>query len=341
MKERLLSFVKEAYRHACIGTKEVRTPSELQRMFSLAVQCVQLVASYIEIDTGLMLRRVLYDEATSFLDRPYVPGASVENLTLSQDPGANCVAQQYAQWYKNMCDSAVPGGRMAGVVFSEVKRGFSGSGMDNFTDVAELRVLYSLIGGYGMAVIESGLVRLISAKAERIKAFLVENSSALHNFKQKHEDPDSWESVCLTVTRDMKDLDEFLANAVACGNAMALRRVIADAVQESQKAVVPFAGSSVSMAIMATQQDAYESSTGLATLAQESCGIVDPFGGFDVDQSVRSAVASLGSTTQEIQSTWAFLPFAFAASFAAEPWKRASYDPELDGMPCHDTRPPA
>ena len=106
MKERLLSFVKEAYRHACIGTKEVRTPSELQRMFSLAVQCVQLVASYIEIDTGLMLRRVLYDEATSFLDRPYVPGASVENLTLSQDPGANCVAQQYAQWYKNMCDSA-------------------------------------------------------------------------------------------------------------------------------------------------------------------------------------------------------------------------------------------
>ena len=331
IKERLLTFVKETYRNACMGTKEIRTPSELQRIFSLAVQCVQLVASYIEMDTGLILRRVLYDEATSFLDSPYVPGTSVESLSRSQDPGANCVAQRYAQWYKQLCDSAVPGGRWAGVVFSEVRRGFTGSGIDNFTDVAEFRVLYSLIGGYGMAAIESGLGPLILAKAERIKAFLVENATALHNFKQKHEDPDSWESVCQTVTRDLKGLDDFLVNAVALGNAVALRSVIAEAVQESQKAVVPFTGSSVSMAIISTNREAYENASGLATLAQESCGLLAPFGALGVDQSVRSAVASLGITTQDIQNIWSFLPFAFSACFAADSWKGASYDPELDG----------
>ena len=330
-KERILSFAKETYRNTCTGNGEILTPSELKRTFSLTIHCIQLAASYIEIDTGLILRRVLYDEATSFLEYPYTPGTSLESMTTGKHQDSHGVTQHYAQWYRRLCESAVPGGRRSEVVFSHVKRGFIGNGIENFTDTAEFRVLYSMIGGYGMAVIESGLVRLIMTKAERIKAFLVENSSALHNFKQKHEDPDSWESVCQTVTRDMKDLDEFLIDSIALGNAVALRRVIAEAVHESQKALVPFTESSVSMAIMATTHDGYENASGLAMLAQESCGIIDPFGGFDIDQSVRSAIASLGATTQDIQAIWSFLPFAFAASYAARPWKNARFDPELDG----------
>jgi hypothetical protein len=41
--------------------------------------------------------------------------------------------------------------------------------MENYTDVSELIALSTLVGGYGMAVIQSDLVRLIAAKAERIK----------------------------------------------------------------------------------------------------------------------------------------------------------------------------
>jgi hypothetical protein len=254
-------------------------------------------------------------------------------LSEKNDPSAQCVTQHYSSLFKKICDEATPLGRFQGAVYSHLTKGFLGINLENLTDVSELRSLYGLIGGYGMALIESDLVRLIVGRAERIRAFIASNSSPLHNFKQKHADAEGWEAVLGAAARDIKGLDEFLADLMVIGNAVALRRGIAEAVRQSQAETVPFAGSAVAMARVAIKREAYEESTqGLSFLAQESCGLMGSLVGHDVDHSVKVAVLSLGGSTQEVQTVWSYLPFAFAAGLVSETWKAAVYDSKIDAM---------
>jgi hypothetical protein len=208
--------------------------------------------------------------------------------------------------------------------------GFTGGGMDRYTDVAELRALYSLVGGYGMAVLESDLVRLAGARAANVKAFVQANTSALQNFKTRHGDGAAWESVAAAVTRDLQGADEFLADSVVMGNVLSLRRLIAEAVRDAQSLAVPFAGRSVGMAKAALKPEAYAANHTLAFLAQESCGLMDESCGVEVDQSVKAVVAALGNSPHDVSNVWSFLPYAYAASFAAATWKGTAYDARGD-----------
>jgi NCK-associated protein 1 len=327
VRDQVESFLRDVYRRECSATnKGPPPPAHLAKVFNVACQCIQLVSTHIDLDVGTILRRVLFDEATAGISPPYLPGSAIGTLSEKADRASQSVVLHYASFYKRLCAEAVPGGAKQAVV---TPHGFLGSGMDSYTDVGEFKALYGLVGGYGMAILESDLVQLVSARAERIKAFIATNTSALHNFKQKHADPAGWEAVSVAVTRDLRGLDDFLVDACVIGNALSLRRLIAEAVRESQAMTVPFAVSSVAMAKMAIKPHAFEGSAGLAFLAQESCGLMDST---HVDQSVKVAVQALGNSTQDVQSIWSYLPYAFAASFAAETWKTTAYDSSLDGI---------
>ena len=126
-----------------------------------------------------------------------------------------------------------------------------------------------------------------------MQAFLTSNTSALHNFKCKFSEAESWEAVSQAVTRDLKGLDGFLADTIVMGNALALRKLMAEAVQQLQAVALPFAGGSVAMTKLAVKRGAYEGP--LAFLAQESCGLMD---GIDVDQSAKEAITALGGGEQ-------------------------------------------
>jgi hypothetical protein len=200
-------------------------------------------------------------QSTSCTEFPYIPGNSVAGLSEKNGPAAQCITQHYSSLFKKVCDEATPLGRFQGAVFSQLTKGFLGFNLENLTDIAELRSLYGLIGGYGMALIESDLVRVIVGRAERIRAFIASNSSALHSFKQKHADAEGWEGVLGAAARDLKGLDDFLADLMVIGNAVAMRRGIAEAVRQSQAETVPFAGSAVAMARVAIKREAYEDTT--------------------------------------------------------------------------------
>lgn len=292
--QRIQSFLRDSYRAGGMVNGEIQTPSKLAKAFAQAMTSCQMASCYIDFDMGTILRQVLFGEATGCIANPYVPGTPVGMLTVNADPATKTVAQMYSGFFKKLCEEAVPGGRFHGVVLSPLTRGFVGLGIENFVDVTELRTLYEILGGYGFAVIASDLVRLIFTRVEKIKEFITTNTSALHNFKQKHADPESWEAVVTAVTRDIKGLDEFVVDTVVVGNALGLRRLLAAAVREEQAGKVPFAEASVSMAKIAIKRSAYESQLSLAFLSQESCGLMDDHSGTDVDQSVKAALASLG-----------------------------------------------
>jgi NCK-associated protein 1 len=332
IKKKIQSYLRETYRKQCAGKGGVPPPTKLKATLENTCQALQHVSGYIEFDFGKMLRQVLYEESTSCIENHYIPGSSVANLTNALDLASQCVTQHYTSFYKKICEQAVPGGALQGAVMSPLSKGFIGHGSENFADVKEFKALYHLIGGYGMAVLESELVKIVVNRTERIKEFIMSNTSALNNFKQKHNSPDSWEATVGCMTRDIRGLDSLLVDTVIIGNALCMRRIIADAVRESQAALTPFAGASVGMAKMAIKREAYENNQTLAYLAQESCGLMDAMSGTDVDQSMKTAVQELGVSAQEIAGVWSFLPYAYAASFGTELWKSTQFDQRQDVM---------
>ena len=331
VKLKVQSFLRETYRREC-KAEGVPPPSALLRVFNMAVEALQVTLGFFDFDISTMLRKVLFDEATSCIEKPYSPGLAVGPVSTVMDPAAQCVVQHYAAFYKKLCEEAVPGGKYGGVVMSPLVKGFIGNGMDRYTDVSEMRSLYTLVGGYGMAILESELVRLVGARASNIKTFLQSNATVLQNFKTRYTDGDSWDMTTSSITRDLRGLDEFLADSAVIGNVLSLRRLIAEAVRDAQALSVPFAGGSVSTAKVALRPSAFEANLSLAYLAQESCGLMDEACGVEVDQSVKVAVTALGATPNDVSNIWSYLPYAYAVSFVADTWKSTAYDARSDVM---------
>jgi hypothetical protein len=169
VRTKFQSYLRDMYRKEVQGKNGVPPPTKLKLAFENTCQALQHASGYIDFDMGQMLRQVLFDESTSCIDNPYTPGSSVANLTNTMDPAAQCVTQFYTSFYKRLCEEAVPGGQLQGAVMSPLSRGFMGHGSENFTDVKEFKALYHLIGGYGMAVLESELIRIVVARTEKIK----------------------------------------------------------------------------------------------------------------------------------------------------------------------------
>lgn len=153
------TFLRDTYRQNC-AKGEVPPPSKLAKSFGLAAQAVQMVAAHLSVDVGAMLRRVLFDEATACIEVPYAPGSPLLGLTDKSDPAAQSVVQAYAGAFKRVCEECTALGKLQGGVFSHQAKGFVGLGLENLTDLSELRSLYSLLGGYGVAYLEAELLKV-------------------------------------------------------------------------------------------------------------------------------------------------------------------------------------
>ena len=103
------------------------------------------------------------------------------------------------------------------------------------------------MGGYGFAYIERQLLAIIVGRAQSIKAFLNTNAGHLNNFKLNYAKPDKWEEGA----RRPEGMAAFVTHSIVIGNALALRKVMGEAIRRSQREVVPFAGRSLALATMA------------------------------------------------------------------------------------------
>lgn len=147
------------------------------------------------------------------------------------------------------------------------------------------------MGGYGFAYIERQLLTIIVGRAQSIKAFLNTNAGHLNNFKLNYAKPDRWEEGA----RRPEGMAAFITHSIVIGNALALRKVMSEAIRRSQREVVPFAGRSLALAAMAvggghevasdsggsssasggSTSSRFEVAEGVELLGKGGCGLAD------------------------------------------------------------------
>lgn len=204
VRERFVEFLRKEFVAECFqvpkaakstsfrdARPQLVPPSSLLRTFSLVSECLQLAASYVDVDVAKLLRETLYEEATACVQSPYVPGDPLSSLqSKAEDDSMAGIVGHYTTWYKSLVQHAAPGIAHVPVVshalltamlfqtatggtitssFANIKKGFVGSGTENFATVAELEALYNLLGGYGFAVLESELMKIAQERVQSVK----------------------------------------------------------------------------------------------------------------------------------------------------------------------------
>jgi len=262
------SFLCEAFYSRFFGDGDPPPPpSKLLADLSLRMQCLQVLSSFAQVDTGAILRRVLTPE----------------------EGGDRTMTAHYAALFRDLCSDAVPGGRLKGTVMSPVSKRFLGNGMAQYASVSEIRALRSLLGRDGLGSVYLELGRLVKAKVASIGEFLAKNAVPLNELRQGQ------------AGAALKGLDALLLDSVVIGNVIAIRRLSFEATREEHASKAPFVGALVSLTKAALNRE--DQTPALATFAHESCGFEDEAA--HIDQLVKAAVAATPAAPWDLLP-WAF-----------------------------------
>jgi len=326
-RDRLEKFLTKAFNRASktkAGT--LASPSYLLHAYRLTTSSLQMAAGYLEADVSGMVRNVLFTCAISSAEAFQEPGQAAVTLKLKAEAAETpCMALEYAKWYKTLCVQATPNGEFQGMVYMGSMRGFAKADAEKMCDLTEFQCLYTLLGGQGFSLIQNEICRVMTNALDHIKQFLVDNSSLLVKFKQRYTDPGLWD----TVPAELKGLNNFVIYTIVLGNCLALRRILARAVRSGSDASVPFAGNIFEIARHAMSQTSFHDAEALNTVAQD-LGLMNMERSLDIDMALKHVVTNAGASTQEVQTVWAGLPYAYAAAFFSEAWQNTTYDARND-----------
>jgi len=319
VKHRIASFFKAKLASIAFSDGQLERPSAFQYNLTHGCRAIQFALSKLDTDLQLFLREILYAELVDTTMPP--PGSPVSPDLLQQDT----VIHKIASWFVNAVQMICQEG--SGIVWVESKRCFSrisnrtAFAAESFFELSELRCLTDIIGPQGVRVIDAALLKLACSKLAEVKRFLATNEGMLLEFKQKYMSG-SWAEIA----GRMRDSPAFIHNSVCLGVALVMRRLLHDALGQSQRLYAPFVQSTAAIAFNAVDARLnHEAALSLSCVGMDSGTLLHP------DLSLLATLRHLNSNSDD-HRLFDFLPCAYAAIFLSDYWKRSQFIPSMDAF---------
>jgi len=187
----------------------------------------------------------------------------------------------------------------------------------------ELEAVATLIGPYGVRVIDNEIIKAIVTYVTQIKDTLQANRQTLEELKKSY----SKDAPCNDTLKKFKAVDNFVSSSIIIGNCIQFRTLLREALQEVVRKKIPFIFETVN-----TAREQYPRNTfSVQDYVPVDCYAQDC--GIDVgtvDHGLKAALAKL-NTTDGDKSLWALLPLMYAAAFTSPIIKESQYRLAVEG----------
>eukprot|EP01133_Synstelium_polycarpum_P006513 gene6513-7543_t len=328
LRERLAARLREFMRasvapHIANDCSSISKPSQIASQLHVFLGVLIMIESHVDIDVGDMIREVLlsefYAKALGRCGRiDWFPEGDIEYSDVSL--GA------FTAFYTDFVKRAV---QNPGHIYAPGRLGFLSrpampSHAEDHADLVEIRALVSMVGPYGVKLIERELLRTILANVTSLKEVLTSNLALLEEYSTCYFKPKAVEHV---KRFRLADLDNFVSRSITIGNALHLRGMLRDAVAAVNAVDIPFVQSTVETAFMQYNRNTFmfPEFLGVDTLALDA--------GLDVgvaDQYLKVFLRKVAGGDAD-KRVWDLLPVMYAACFNSTFWREALYRPAVEG----------
>lgn len=308
------------------------SPQHLQRVGRTFSNFIKQLDLYIQIDTDLIVNQVLLKQVYS--TSLGVTGGKLDWMTDKGFEYSDNVIKCVAKWYSDFFARRITNPSL-NVVYSPNRRGFvskpvgSSSSVafkaEKYLDLVELTKLASVLGPYGVKIIDREILRFVVSNMSTLLGTLRTLRADLTELSSTY----SQESTTNTVLKALKpaDLDSFIGSSIVIGNALTFRRLLYRALGDAAKKTIPHLHNAVSNAFHQYLRNTFMAVdfVGMDSMAQDA--------GVDVsiaDQPLKVALLPLSTSDRAL---WDLLPAAYAAAFLiSSHWKDAIYNPTLEAF---------
>jgi hypothetical protein len=308
------------------------SPAHLVRVARTFSNFIKQLDLYIQIDTDLIVNQVLLKQVYS--TSLGVTGGKLDWMTDKGFEYSDNVIKCVAKWYSDFFARRITNPSL-NVVYSVNRRGFVskpvgsssavGFKAEKYLDLVELTKLASVIGPYGVKIIDREILRFVVSNMSTLLGTLRTLRADLTELSATY----SQESTTNTVLKALKpaDLDSFIGSSIVIGNALTFRRLLYNALGNASKKMIPHLHNTVSNAFHQYLRNTFMAVdfVGMDSMAQDA--------GVDVsiaDQPLKVALLPLSTSDRAL---WDLLPAAYAASFLISThWKDAIYNPSLEAF---------
>jgi len=336
-REKLGDNIRKFLREHCVKLQTqdqsqnlINRPTRIIALFGVMVNVYTQIDNHLPLDIPVLCRNILLDEFSGNY------GLVGQNISLDRKGGIDAVSGHIiANWYASLfkTDNFTSGAFVynpSRKCFSTVNRNnfLKGPGfqLEDYTDVNELRALCTLMGPYGLRILENVLMEEINTLVEIIKTSLTSYNGLLITLNKDFSHKDVWEQTSNGFRE--ADMEVLMTRTTLMGCILNFRVLVRDAQEYVTRNAVPSFYNVINLAwqhVKDTQRQVLlEDSDFGATVndAGINCGVGDT--------TFRSIVSRFMLTATD-QKVWQFVPELYATTFRSSRWTSARYEVALGG----------
>jgi NCK-associated protein 1 len=302
----------------------LQPPTVIVRQLHIYWSVLKGIENYVDIDVTRVINQVMLSEIYSSSLGTF--GGKLEWLNLKPTESPKNAIQIIATWY---ADYALNKIQQVGVCWAPNRRGFvSRRGLifraEQYGDIVELRKLCSLIGPYGVKLIDKELLSIlkksVASLKEKLKALRVDLNDVIQNYFQ--------ESKCAQIFKLIKvlDVDQAISVSITIGKVLLFRQLLLEALATVVEDRTPLLYNAVDTAFNLYGRNLFKvpDFTPMDAFALD-CGV-------DVGIADPELKEIFLPETQGDKKLWDLLPVLYASSFVVSTyWKDALYVPSIEG----------
>lgn len=304
----------------------IQRPSVLEGFANSVVNVLTSVQRYVDINIDDILRQVFLSECWV---SPLGKDNSLDYITAEEADikFEGSFLSNYVTWYGDFVSKKLLPSSPGVIVYSPARKGFiskSGSAFkaELYCDLNELRSLCTLIGPYGVKMIDREILKFIASNINGVKDHVSQNRQNLDELSKNFYS----ELACNETLKKMRDVDGFIARVIGIGNALCFRDLLHEALQLVVEERTPYISRVVS-----NELNQYRINTFLfpeflpAVSLAVDCGLRVGVADQGLKKSLNRVVGSADAPLLDL------LPYMFAASFTASFWRDAQYRAVIEG----------
>ena len=318
-------------------TPAITQPSTVRRKFDVVCTAMSDLEHAAPLGLEVIWRKIMLKEF-------YVKNVcrfATKDASFLVKPEAKTSIGKIVAYYVNFVAKVIPASGNT-IVYSPLRRGFFSRTLgashaadggcavsaapgnfraENYTDSTELAALVSVIGPYGVKVVDTALLCLAQDEILALRKILAVNAPLLNDIAANYTNDAKYAELI----KKLKDLDKFVAAATIVGNTLALRSLFKDAVRSTGEDACPHLWRT-----LANLNDSYEhSSTVEPEFAAAEYLAADH--GLETGTPDLAFRAVMKLAIQEDSVAWSHLPALFAVMFHSAYWREAQFIPALEG----------
>ncbi|KAJ3424641.1 nck-associated protein [Anaeramoeba flamelloides] len=302
-----------------VDVKRPERPSLFLKGLNSLIYATKLVENSLKIDTEEIIRQALLSQI--FEGNEGAKGQLIDYEKKTKYSNSMVIA--YINWFKSFIKNYLPIS-----IYSTTQRAFLSIKQmpykaELYFSNIEMESLCSLIGPYGVRMLDNTLIDSLLNDLISIKEILVKNTPELIRMsKNYHEMETTWE-----LLKKMVMLDQLNQLTTKIGAILQLRKMLHISLGKSIKDNAPliYDNIKVTFELYPNSPNNPKEFVDMDCFAQ-SIGITQKT---SVDHPFKLGILKL-QKLKKLRASWELLPFLFASSFYSFDWLKGKYNPDYD-----------